>query len=848
MAASPALALEDWPGTPWQEARVLTHLDGDFRSNLSGSHFNARTNTLWVCTNGPARFWSLVSDGAGGMRIGAKFNGAGDLEGITQADLGDQTVYIIDEARDIIRHYDVSDPGNARLLNNLDLSAHLPAVAGWAGSEGLTFVPDAALANAGFVDGEGRPYVSRNGMNGLMFIAHQSDGALYAFDLNPATGAVGFVGRYRTLRGESSGLEFDRSTGHLYVWHNTGGNTIEVSDLTSSPAPGGRQLNVVKEIRSPKGGNLESIALSPQAEGDRWVFFTDDDNQNGAALMWFKGVDTGLGEPPEPPPPEQPRAIRVRAPIQAGADDVEELAGGLVVTKDRDLQLGVSGGPQTVGLRFADLGIPKDAEVVAAHIQFTAVGTGTFDSEFVIEGRATPDAGPFSTATFGLSARPRTEAAVAWVPAEWTRAEAGLRERSAEVTSIVQELVGQRDWRSGNAAAFIITGQGKRIATAFERDPAGAAVLVVDYLGGEDPAAPPGPAIERLEFPLVGSGNDVEQRADGSIYTNSSDLELVHDGGAQTVGLRFEGVTVPPDAEIVDAYIQFTTDEARAEETSLAVQGVATGDAAAFATKVGHMNGLRRTWAKVPWAPAPWGLVNEAGPDQQTPALNPILQELVLRPDYDSGSAMAFLITGSGRRVARAFVRGAAQAPRLVVEYIERARHVVELRIANGQDDVEQRDTGVMYPNSSDIELGHDAGPQQVGLRFGVDLPAGAQVTRAWIQFTADEVNVEPTRVLIRALHGAGPAFGAGVDDLGARPRTSAGMNWSIPKWSSAGESGAAQRTPDLRKMIQEVLDGPDYRPGSPLMFQIAGSGRRTAEAFEGDRARAPQLHLEYLH
>ena len=56
----------------------------------------------------------------------------------------------------------------------------------------------------------------------------------------------------------------------------------------------------------------------------------------------------------------------------------------------------------------------------------------------------------------------------------------------------------------------------------------------------------------------------------------SSDLELVYDGSNQTVGLRFNGITIPQGATIVNAYVQFQVDEAQSEVTALTIQGRVT--------------------------------------------------------------------------------------------------------------------------------------------------------------------------------------------------------------------------------------------------------------------------------
>ena len=78
---------------------------------------------------------------------------------------------------------------------------------------------------------------------------------------------------------------------------------------------------------------------------------------------------------------------------------------------------------------------------------------------------------------------------------------------------------------------------------------------------------------------------------------------------------------------------------------------------------------LALTAAAVVWTPAPWGSVGEAGADQRTPDLAPVIQEIVGRPGWSNGNALALIVTGSGRRTAEAFNGDAAGAPLLHVEF-----------------------------------------------------------------------------------------------------------------------------------------------------------------------------------
>jgi hypothetical protein len=294
---------EPWPAEAWTSAKTLTHLDSAFKNNMSGACYNPETKTFWVCCNGgPSAFWALKQDENGNWCIAAKRGkqakydvGRGDLEGICQADYRKDLVYLMVEGTDRIREYDASTYGAAQLKNEWDISAHVPTKGG-AGSEGITFVPDEWLKKGGFTDADGNSYASKGGMGGLVFVAHQNGGRIYVFDLSVREKTVHFVGAYKSSRTESSGLEFDRSSGLLYIWHNTGPNYLEVTRISSRADGNERRLVPVTEFIGPKGGNLEGIAISPAAEQPGLCLIVDDDNQDGAALMLFRQFD-----PAKPP-------------------------------------------------------------------------------------------------------------------------------------------------------------------------------------------------------------------------------------------------------------------------------------------------------------------------------------------------------------------------------------------------------------------------------------------------------------------------------------------------------------------------------------------------------------------
>ena len=167
----------------------------------------------------------------------------------------------------------------------------------------------------------------------------------------------------------------------------------------------------------------------------------------------------------------------------------------------------------------------------------------------------------------------------------------------------------------------------------------------------------------------VGSDDAEENAADGSIGDlGSTDLELVHDGQDQVVGLRFQGVAIPAGATIVDAYIEFEVDEDDAEATSLTISGEADADPVTFTADDHNVSGRSRTTAVAAWSPGEWS-PGDVGTKKQTSDISAVVQEIVDLGGWVSGNAMAFIIEGSGKRVAVSYDKTSGDAPLLVVEY-----------------------------------------------------------------------------------------------------------------------------------------------------------------------------------
>ena len=180
--------------------------------------------------------------------------------------------------------------------------------------------------------------------------------------------------------------------------------------------------------------------------------------------------------------------------------------------------------------------------------------------------------------------------------------------------------------------------------------------------------------------------------------------------------------------------------------------------------------------------------------------------------------------------------------------------------ITSGNDDVEEDKDGNLYTDSSDLELMYDytnnESFQTVGLRFrNVRIPQGSVITNAYIQFYADESNSDTSTELEFSLHRAtnSGAFSSS-SNVSSRAVFSNKVRWRPGAWSSE-ESNSNQRTPNLKGLVQSLVDQSGWNPGNSLSVVIKGIGssltnsssKRVADSFEGGSNKAPKLIVSYV-
>jgi hypothetical protein len=172
-----------------------------------------------------------------------------------------------------------------------------------------------------------------------------------------------------------------------------------------------------------------------------------------------------------------------------------------------------------------------------------------------------------------------------------------------------------------------------------------------------------------FETRITAPTDDAEETISGDVSLASGDLELVFDDEDQTIGLRFQGIPIPQGATISQAWVQFQVDSTTSTATSLTIRGQASDDPVTFSFSSGDLSSRPTTAAAVGWTPPAWLVKSEAGPDQQTPDLATVIQEIVDRPGWTADNSLVLLVTGTGQRIAESFDGKPSAAALLHVEY-----------------------------------------------------------------------------------------------------------------------------------------------------------------------------------
>jgi len=166
--------------------------------------------------------------------------------------------------------------------------------------------------------------------------------------------------------------------------------------------------------------------------------------------------------------------------------------------------------------------------------------------------------------------------------------------------------------------------------------------------------------------------------------------------------------------------------------------------------------------------------------------------------------------------------------------------------VTAGADDAEElMADGSIDISSSDLDLMED-NPEiynAIGIRItNITIPQGATITGAHLEFVADEAQSVATSLTVSA-EATGNAATIPTTNyaLTSMTKTSATASWAN---LSAWTVGNTYQSADISPVLQEITSRGDWSSGNAMTFIMEGTGRRTAESFNG--TAAPKLVVDY--
>ncbi|MEE9366834.1 MAG: hypothetical protein V3W44_09125, partial [Dehalococcoidales bacterium] len=221
----------------------------------------------------------------------------------------------------------------------------------------------------------------------------------------------------------------------------------------------------IVDVIDPNGGNGGHFV-----PGDLWTFVT---TIPPAVIVTESDGSTDVSEEGETSDtftialskaPPAPVTVTIGSPteivqyILASGDDAEEHQDdGEIGRSSSDLEMPYDGSEEQItGLWFTDIKIPNFATITSATVDFQADGDSSVDVYLTIGGRL-DDPGSFQQDINWMISTPgvddETTAEVEWTPDPWTD---NVRYFTPDISAIIQEIIDQPSWSSGNNLAVTI--------------------------------------------------------------------------------------------------------------------------------------------------------------------------------------------------------------------------------------------------------------------------------------------------------------------------------------------------------------------------------------------------------
>lgn len=128
-----------------------------------------------------------------------------------------------------------------------------------------------------------------------------------------------------------------------------------------------------------------------------------------------------------------------------------------------------------------------------------------------------------------------------------------------------------------------------------------------------------------------------------------------------------------------------------------------------------------------------------------------------------------------------------------------------------------------------------------------IDIPDSSVIDSAFIQFIAkDDLSSYCELKITGELSEDPQTFVDTTANISGRIQTDSSINWIVPVWKN-NKKGSKQKTPDLKGILQEVMDQEGWLSGHSFVFIFGNmTGKRSARTYDNGADLAPELIVYY--
>ncbi len=267
--------------------------------------------------------------------------------------------------------------------------------------------------------------------------------------------------------GDQSLLGDDVLIFHEETTATSGGTAYQMYSGSPDGGDNGDRISLHNEIPHFFTNNGSQTITVPAGDWDiamqlKSQAVVDDTDSNFDMIFHF---EDGLGNDPDNSEGDSSRdlagcgANEQTWQVTADNNDAEEDDNGNMSLYSGDLEFPeeTNGDENTIGLRYTGINLVEDTVINSAYLDFypDASDSGTIYTR--IYGELHENSPAFGTGNSDISGRTKTTAYVDWtISSSWSQNTRSAATVSPNLASIVQEIVNQEQWESGDSIVFII--------------------------------------------------------------------------------------------------------------------------------------------------------------------------------------------------------------------------------------------------------------------------------------------------------------------------------------------------------------------------------------------------------